>query len=112
VILILNVVIDGQMLAIEVPQEAVNSASELFDKMDADMSKGWTIGKDFVANPDQLQRCQIVADKLLTAIDMENEKMKTMMAAYILARVPNVMTVHIDNNGELHETVLDLAPTE
>jgi len=110
VILILNVVVDGQMLAIEVPQETIDSASELFDKMDADMSKGWTIGREFVANPDQLQRCQVVADRLLTAIDNENDNMKTMMAAYILARVPNVMTVHIDNNGELHETVLDLAP--
>lgn len=111
-ILILNVVIDGQMLAIEVPQENIESGGGLFDKMDEDMSKGWTIGRNFVENPDQLQRCQIVADKLLTAIDMENENMKTMMAAYILARVPNVMTVHIDNQGELHETVLDLAPTE
>jgi len=112
VIMILNVVVDGNMIALEVPQETIESASGLFDKMDADMSKGWTIGRDFVDNPDLLQRCQIVADKILTAIDNNNEEMKTMMAAYILSRVPNVMTVHIDNTGEMNETVVDLAPVE
>ncbi|MFK5985081.1 MAG: hypothetical protein QM479_06615 [Pseudomonadota bacterium] len=109
-IMILNVSITGNMLAIEVPQELIDGASELFIKMDKDMDKGWTMGREYIANPDLEQRCQIVADRLLTAIDTENEQMKMMMAAYILTRVPNVMTLHIDNTGEIHESWLDLAP--
>ena len=40
----------------------------------------------------------------------ENEQMKSMMAGYILSRVPNIMTIHIDNTGEIFETQLELAP--
>ncbi len=107
---VLNVVIDGQMYAVNVEEEMVTSGVTLFDKMDADMNKGWTLSKEFVENPDITQRCQIVGDKLLTAIEENNEQMKMMMAAYILSRVPNIMTIHIDNTGEIFETQLELAP--
>jgi len=106
---VLNVVIDGQMQAINVKEEMVLSGSPLFNKMDEDMNKGWTLSKEFVENPNVTQRCQIVGDKLLTAIEDNNEKMKTMMAAYILSRVPNIMTIYIDNNGEIFETQIELA---
>jgi hypothetical protein len=107
---VLNVVIDGQMYAVNVEEEMVTSGVTLFDKMDEDMNKGWTLSKEFVENPDITQRCQIVGDKLLTAIEEDNEQMKMMMAAYILSRVPNIMTIHIDNTGEIFETQLELAP--
>ena len=106
-IMILNVVIDGQMIAIEVPKETIEGASDLFTKMDADMSRGWTMGKEFIDNPDDTQRCQIVADKILTAIEDNNEPMKVMMSAYILHKIPDVMSVYIDNTGEIHETVIE-----
>ncbi len=107
---ILNVVIDGHMYAINVAEDTVLSGSTLFNKMDEDMNKGWTLGRDFVENPNVTERCQIVGDKLLTAIEAENEQMKMMMAGYILSRVPNIMTIHIDNTGEIQETQLELAP--
>ena len=106
---VLNVVIDGQMQAINVEEEMVLSGSPLFNKMDEDMNKGWTLSKEFIENPNVTQRCQIVGDKLLTAIEDNNEQMKTMMAAYILSRVPNIMTIYIDNNGEIFETQIELA---
>ncbi|MCK5697515.1 MAG: hypothetical protein KAI02_05090 [Gammaproteobacteria bacterium] len=107
---ILNVVIDGQMQAINVEEDMIISGSPLFNKMDEDMNKGWTLSKEFVENPDITQRCQIVGDKLLSAIEDENEPMKTMMTAYILSRVPNIMTIYIDNTGEIFETQIELAP--
>ncbi len=107
---ILNIVIDGQMQAINVEEDMIISGSPLFNKMDEDMNKGWTLSKEFVENPDITQRCQIVGDKLLSAIEDENEPMKTMMAAYILSRVPNIMTIYIDNTGEIFETQIELAP--
>lgn len=106
--MILNVSITGNMQAIEVPQDLINNASELFIKMDTDMGNGWTMGREYVKQPNLEQRCQIVADKLLTAIDNEDEQLKTMMAAYILSRVPDVKTLHIDNTGEINESWLDL----
>lgn len=107
---ILNIVIDGQMQAINVEEDMIISGSPLFNKMDEDMNKGWTLSKEFIENPDITQRCQIVGDKLLSAIEDENEQMKTMMSAYILSRVPNIMTIYIDNTGEIFETQLELAP--
>jgi len=107
---VLNVVIDGQMYAVNVEQEMIRSGSPLFNKMDEDMNQGWTLGKEFVEAPNVTERCQIVGDKLLTAMEDNNEQMKTMMAAYILSRVPNIMTIHIDNTGEIQETQIELAP--
>ena len=106
---VLNVVIDGQMSAVNVEEDMVVSGSPLFNKMDEDMNKGWTLSKEFVENPNVTQRCQIVGDKLLSAIEDNNKQMKTMMAAYILSRVPNIMTIYIDNNGEVFETEIELA---
>jgi len=106
---VLNVGIDGQMQAVNVEEEMVLSGSPLFNKMDEDMNKGWTLSKEFVENPNVTQRCQIVGDKLLSAIEDNNKQMKTMMAAYILSRVPNIMTIYIDNNGEVFETEIELA---
>ena len=107
---VLNVVIDGQMMAVNVEEDIVVQGSSLFNKMDEDMNKGWTLAREFVENPNITQRCQIVGDKLLTAIEDENEQMKMMMAGYILSRVPNIMTIHIDNTGEIFETQIELAP--
>ena len=107
---ILNVVIDGNMYSVNVEEDVIKSGAPLFNKMDEDMNKGWTLGRDFGENPNVTERCQIVGDKLLTAIEDENEQMKTMMAGYILSRVPNIMTIHIDNTGEIQETQLELAP--
>jgi len=107
---VLNVVIDGNLYAVNVDEDDVISGSSLFNKMDEDMNKGWTLGRDFVENPNVTERCQIVGDKLLTAIEDENEQLKTMMAAYILSRVPNIMTIHLDNTGEIQETQLEFAP--
>ena len=105
-----NVVIDGNMYAINVEEDMIVSGSALFNKMDEDMNKGWTLGKDFVESLSVTERCQVVGDKLLTALEDDNEQMKTMMAGYILSRVPNIMTIHIDNTGEIFETQIELAP--
>ena len=107
---VLNVVIDGNMYSVNVEEKILTSAADLFNKMDQDMDKGWTLGRDFVENPNITERCQIVGDKLLTAIEDENEQMKSMMAGYILSRVPNIMTLYIDNTGEIQETQIELAP--
>jgi hypothetical protein len=107
---VLNVVIDSQMSAVNIEEEMILSGVPLFQKMDEDMNQGWTLSKEFVADPNITQRCQIVGDKLLTAIEDQNDQMKTMMAAYILSRVPNIMTIHLDNTGEIFETELELAP--
>jgi hypothetical protein len=79
-------------------------ARAFYQKMDRDMDGGWQMGPEYVENPDRVQRCQIAANKLLTSLSAANETMVTLMAGYILTRLPNVNGVDIDTNGEMLNT--------
>jgi hypothetical protein len=100
----LNIIVDGRTNAFDVPDEILVEAKDFFDKLDADMDRGWQMSRDWVENPNPEQRCQIAADKLLTAIEMDNEKLLMLMAAYILHTMPGVKSVNIDVTGDMNET--------
>jgi len=103
---ILNVIIDDKTYPIEVADEDLDKDEKFFLKMDSDMDQGWQVSRNWIEKPDSTQRCQIAADKLLTAINKENEALVTLMVGYILTRSPGVTTVNIDTNGEILETEL------
>lgn len=102
----LNIIVDGRTNAFEVPDSLLVEAKDFFDKLDSDMDKGWQMSRDWVEMPDKEQRCQIAADRILTAIEMDNEKMLMLMAAYILRTMPGIKTVNIDVTGDMSETDL------
>lgn len=102
--MLLNIAIDGQEVTMNVPDSMLSEAKEFFDKMDSDLDKGFQMGRYWVENPNGEQRCQIAADRLLTAIETENKNMALMMSAYILSKAPHIETVIIDTNGEMQET--------
>ena len=60
----LNIIVDGRTNAFEVPDDVLVDAKDFFDKLDADMDKGWQMSRDWVEKPDAEQRCQIAADKI------------------------------------------------
>jgi hypothetical protein len=103
--MLLKVIVDEQQLTLNVPDVIVEGAQDVFDKMDRDMDAGWQMGRDWIQSPSVEQRCQIVANKLLTALETENDKLGRMMAGYILSRMPTVETVEIDTSGEIQDTV-------
>ena len=100
----LNIIVDGRTNAFEVPDELLTEASDFFDQMNADMDKGWQMSRDWIDNPNPEQRCQIAADKILGAIEAENEKLLMMMAAFILRTMPGVRSINIDITGDMNET--------
>jgi len=102
--MILKVMINGQEIPVNVPADLVDDAETFFLKMDSDMSKGWQMSKDWVDEPNLEQRCQIAADRLLSAIHNDNTSVATMMAAYIMARMPGTVRVVVDTQGEIQET--------
>lgn len=106
--MLLKVVIEEQIYPITVPDNLLTEAGDFFRKMDQDMDRGWQMSRDWVDNPDQLQRCQIVGDKMLTAMHNNNEQLMALLSAYILARVPGVLGIRIDTNGEMLESELIL----
>lgn len=99
-------VIGEQVYAIELHEELLREAAEFHAKLDRDMDRGWQMSREFVERPDQLQRCQIVADRLLTGIMQNNEASAMLMAGYIASRMPGAIGVEIDTAGEMQRTEL------
>jgi hypothetical protein len=102
----LNIIVEGRANAFEVPDSLLVEARDFFDKLNADMDKGWQMSRDWVENPTPEQRCQIAGDRILTAIETDNEKMLMLMAAYILHTLPGIKSINIDVSGDMNETDL------
>jgi len=101
-----KVIIGEQVYAIEVPEGLLEEAAEFHAKLDRDMDQGWQMSRQFVEQPDRLQRCQIVADRLLTSIMQDNPATAMLMAGYIALRMPGAVGVDIDAAGEMQNTEL------
>lgn len=101
-----KVIVGEQAYAVEVPEHLMQEVAEFHAKLDRDMDRGWQMSRQFVAQPDRLQRCQIVADKLLTSIMNGNEATAMLMAGYIALRMPGAIGVDIDASGEMRNTEL------
>lgn len=101
-----KVIVGEQVYAVEVPEDLLRAAEDFHATLDRDMDRGWQMSREFVAQPDRLQRCQIVADRLLTAIMQDNESMAMLTAGYIALRMPGAVGVDIDAAGEMQHTEL------
>ena len=104
--MILNVYVDDRTFQVDVPQDVLDEGREFFARMDQDLDQGWQMSREFVDHPGALERCQIAADKLLTALHKDNRNLLLLMAGYILTHVPGVQGVNIDTNGEMQSTRL------
>ncbi|MFP4246392.1 MAG: hypothetical protein ACLFQ1_04370 [Halochromatium sp.] len=99
--MILKAIIDEQVYTLNVPDPVIARGGDFFAQLDRDMDQGWQMSREWVEAPNRLQRCQIIADKLLTALEKENEKLGMLMAGYILTRLPGVESVELDVQGEV-----------
>ena len=106
--MILKIIIDDQTQDINVPDVLLAEARDYFDQIDRDMDGGWQMGRDWVEAPDRVQRAQIVADRLLTAIETDNPKLGTLMAGYLLDRLPGLESVEPDIQGEIQNTRFEI----
>ena len=102
----LKIFVDEHEHTIKVPDQIVADAEDYFTMLDNDMENGFQMSRTWVAKPDQLQRCQIVSDRILTALEQNNQETATLMAAYILCRVPNAYAMHLNLEGDM--TLYDL----
>jgi len=107
--MILKVTIDEKTFPLELEADMISTAQSMFEKMDADMDQGWQMSRSWVEAPNDTQRCQIVADKMLTAIQQEKTATVGLMAAYIMNKIPGVQAVDIDTSGDMNLTELIVA---
>lgn len=99
----MNVIVefDDKSYPLDVPDALVAEAGEFFEKMDSDMNCGWQMSRWWVPDPDLTQRCQIVADKLLTALQKNNSEAALLMCAYILHKKPSTQRIRVNTDGEI-----------
>ena len=102
--MILNVFAGEDAIPVTVPDDVLIEAETFFKKMDKDLDQGWQMSRDWIENLNTLQRCQVAADRLLTALETENRAMATMMAGYIISKLPGVKEIHIDTTGDMQQT--------
>jgi len=100
----LKILLEGNIYSITLTNNVIEDGESFYTKMDQDMDKGWMMSREWVEKPDQLQRCQIAADKIADSIHTENETLTHLMAGYILTRMKNVQEVHINTDGDMMET--------
>ena len=103
-VLQLNVYVEDRHYPLDVPEALIADAEEFFAKMDSDMSLGCQMSRQWVDNPNGTERCQVVAERLMMALNADNPQMVSLMAAYIVSRMPGVKGVRIDSSGEIQET--------
>ncbi len=97
----LTIDFNDKCYSLSVPKSLVAEAQDFFEKMDRDMAGGWQMSRWWVPDPDQTQRCQIVADKLLTAMTKQDEPYALLMCAYILRAKPATRRIQINTDGEI-----------
>ncbi len=97
----LTIEFDDKSYSIQVPVTLSIEAQDFFEKIDADMDAGWQMSRWWVPDPDETQRCQIVADKLFTAMSKNDESYAQLMCAYILKTKPATRRIQINTDGEI-----------
>lgn len=102
----LDIFIQDEHYRLDLDPAIVTYAAEFFGSMDRDLDGGCRMGPRYVENPTPAQRAQYAADRLLSAMETQNESMMQAMLGYILARLPTVRTIRIDTNGEPLNTTL------
>lgn len=95
-----DIYFEEEHFTINVNQEDIASGRPFFAQMDRDMDGGWRMGPEFVHKPDIMQRCQIVAERLMLALERQNEALARAMAAYIAWRHPGIREVRVNTDGE------------
>lgn len=100
----LNIIVGEYAMDLNIPDRYLEESRQSFENLDANMDQGIQFGPAWVEQPDRRQRCQFAADKLLTALETDNEGLALLSAGYILSRMPGVERVRIDNAGEPWET--------
>ncbi len=99
--MILEARVDTEVYQLHVPEELIAQGTDFFAQLDRDMAAGWQMSRDWIEQPNPLQRAQIVADKLLTALEKSNHQLGLLMAGYLLARLPGLQAVDFDIQGEM-----------
>ena len=103
-----NITIDQEPFTLEVADGIIQEAQEFIKDMDADFNKGLQLGRNWLDNPSDEQRCQIAINKIVNAMHQENIRMVYLMAAYVLSKFPNIKMITFSSDYEVDEIDIEL----
>jgi len=98
-----NITIDQEPYTLEVSEGVMQEAQPFIADMDAELDRGVQLGRHWLDSPSDEQRCQIAANKIVTAIHQENLRMFYLMSAYILSKFPALKMVTVGSDFEIDE---------
>lgn len=99
--MILELFVGEHKHAIDVPDDFLKDANDFFEMVDKDLDKGYQMGRYWAESPTIEQRCQIAADRILTSLETNNSNTTTLMAAYILHKLPGIKAMHLTLEGDM-----------
>jgi len=103
-----NITIDEESYTLEVKDELMQELKNIHKDMDAEYDKGLQLGRYWIEAPTLEQRCQLTADKVVSAIHQENVRQFYLMASYILSKFPNLKRVTVSSDFEISDIDIEV----
>ncbi len=101
--MIFNLSLDKEEFSIDIPDALLTEVEPIVKDMDEEYNRGVQMGRYWVDNPSDEERCQVAANDLVNALHAENKRMVYLLAAYILTKFPKLKIVVIDTDLEIQE---------
>jgi len=103
-----NITIDEESYTLEVNDGLMQELKNFHSDMDAEYDKGIQLGRYWIESPDLEQRCQLTADKVVSAIHQENIRLFYLNASYILTKFPNLKSVTVSSDFEISDIDIEV----
>ena len=106
--MIFNITIDDESYTLEVKDELMQERQSVHDEMDAEYDRGIQLGRYWIETPTLEQRCQITANKVVSAIHQENIRQFYITASYILSKFPDLKRVTVSSDFEISDIDIEI----
>jgi len=103
-----NITIDEESYTLEVNEGLMQELKSVHDEMDAEYDRGLQLGRYWIEAPNLEQRCQLTANKVVSAIHQENIRQFYTMASYILSKFPDLKRVTVSSDFEISDIDIEL----
>jgi len=103
-----NINIDEESYTLEVKDELMQELKNVHTDMDAEYDKGLQLGRYWIESPTLEQRCQLTANKVVSAIHQENVRNFYLNASYILSKFPELKRVTVSSDFEISDIDIEL----
>ncbi len=103
-----NITIDDESYTLEVSEGLMQELKPVHEGMDAEYDKGIQLGRYWIEKPNLEQRCQFVANKVVSAIHQENIRLFYTTASYILKQFPNLKQVTVSSDFEISDIDIEV----